>query len=79
MGNNIHLIIKTEKEELNQIFKRIGVKFVSWYNWKYQRCGHLFQDRYQSEPIEDEAYLLTVLRYVHQNPLKAKFVNNIEK
>ena len=47
-------------------------------NWQYNRKGHLFQDRYKSEVVEDEAYFLTVLRYIHQNPLKAGLANNIE-
>ena len=78
MGNHIHLLIKEEKEPLEQIFKRIGGKFVYWYNIKYQRVGHLFQDRFKSEPVEDDAYLFTVLRYIHQNPTKAKLCENIE-
>ncbi|MBQ7862463.1 MAG: transposase, partial [Clostridia bacterium] len=78
MGNHIHLLIKEEKEPLEQIFKRIGGKFVYWYNIKYQRVGHLFQDRFKSEPVEDDAYLFTVLRYIHQNPTKAKLCENVE-
>lgn len=78
MGNHIHLLIKVEKEPLEQIFKRIGGKFVYWYNIKYQRIGHLFQDRFKSEPVEDDSYLLTVLRYIHQNPVKAKICKNVE-
>lgn len=78
MGNHIHLLIKEEKEPLEQIFKRIGGKFVYWYNIKYQRTGHLFQDRFKSEPVEDDAYLLTAIRYIHQNPIKAKLCENIE-
>ena len=35
--------------------------------------GHLFQDRFKSEPVENDAYFLTVLRYIHQNPVKAGF------
>ena len=78
MGNHIHLLIKEEKEPIEQIFKRIGGKFVYWYNIKYQRVGHLFQDRFKSEPVEDDAYLFTVLRYIHQNPVKAKLCENVE-
>lgn len=78
MSNHIHLVLKTEEEELEQIFKRIGVRFVSWYNNKYDRIGPLFQDRYKSEPVEEEAYLLTVARYVHQNPKKAGIVQKSE-
>lgn len=71
MGNHIHLLIKPEIEPLAQIFKRIGSRYVYWYNWKYYRTGHLFQDRFKSEPINDDNYFLTVLRYIHQNPIKS--------
>ena len=39
----------------------------------------MFQDRYKSEPVEDEKYFLTVLRYIHQNPAKANLVENIDE
>lgn len=78
MGNHIHLLIKPEKEPLEQIFKRIGGRFVYWYNIKYQRVGHLFQDRFKSEPIEDDSYFLTVVRYIHQNSVKAGLCKSIE-
>ncbi|MBN2287349.1 MAG: transposase [Tissierellales bacterium] len=45
MSNHIHLLIKEGKEDLGIVFRRIGSKFVYWYNWKYKRSGHLFQDR----------------------------------
>lgn len=71
MPNHIHLLIRAIREPLDLIFKRIGTRFVYWYNLKYERVGHLFQDRYKSEPVEDDAYFLTVLRYIVQNPMKA--------
>lgn len=71
MGNHIHLLMKEGKDDLTQIFKRIAGSYVYWYNWKYHRCGHLFQDRFKSEPVETDEYFLTVLRYIHQNPVKA--------
>jgi len=79
MNNHVHLLIKTGKEELGQVLKRIGVRYVTYYNWKYFRRGHLFQDRYKSEPIEDDKYFLTVLRYIHQNPIKAGIVQLVEE
>lgn len=75
MGNHAHLLIKVENEPLDKIIRRIAGKYVFWYNNKYQRIGHLFQDRYKSEPVDTDAYLLSVIRYIHQNPLKA----NLEK
>jgi putative transposase len=77
MGNHFHLLLKVEKESLEQIMKKICGKYVYWFNGKYSRTGHLFQDRFKSEPIEDEKYLLTVLRYIHQNPVKADMVKKV--
>ena len=79
MGNHIHLLIKAEDEGIEQIFKRIGARYVYWYNWKYRRSGHLFQDRFKSEPVGDDQYFLTVLRYIHQNPIKANLCSSIEE
>ena len=77
MGNHIHLLLKVEKEGLESIFKRIGASYVFWYNWKYKRTGHLFQDRFKSEPIQSSEYFFTVIRYIHQNPVKAQLVDSI--
>ena len=71
MGNHVHLLLQEGKEPLGMTFKRIGVSYVHYYNWKYQLHGHLFQDRYRSEQVEDDAYFLDVLRYICQNPVKA--------
>lgn len=71
MSNHIHLLIEPADEPLEIIFKRIGSKYVGWYNRKYQRAGHLFQDRFRSENVETEQYFMTVLRYILQNPMKA--------
>ena len=77
MGNHVHLLIKEGREALSHAMKRIGTSYVSWYNWQYNRKGHLFQDRYKSEPVEDDVYFLSVLRYIHQNPLKAGLTDDI--
>ena len=74
MTNHIHLLIQTGEEDIALVMKRINVSYVHWYNNKYERAGHLFQDRYKSEAVLDDAYFMTVLRYIHQNPLKAGLV-----
>lgn len=78
MGNHIHLLLVEGKEELSVTMKRIGVSFVWYYNLKYKTTGHLFQDRFKSEKVENDAYLLTVIRYIHQNPVKAGMVKQVE-
>ncbi len=79
MSNHIHLLIKVDIEPLEQLMRRICGSYVYWYNNKYERIGYLFQDRFKSEVIENDQYFLTVLRYIHQNPLKAGLGNCIEE
>lgn len=71
MGNHVHLLLREGIEELSLTMKRIGVSYAWYYNSKYNTTGHLFQDRFRSENVEDERYLLTLIRYIHQNPVKA--------
>lgn len=74
MGNHVHLLLHEGIEELAVTMKRIGVSYACYYNSKYKTTGHLFQDRYKSEKIESDEYLLTAIRYIHQNPNKAGMI-----
>ncbi len=71
MDNHIHLMIKEGTEEIGKIMKRIAVSYAFYYNQKYKRVGHLFQDRFKSENVESDGYILSLARYIHQNPVKA--------
>ena len=71
MSNHVHLLIEPADESLDMIFRRIGTRYAGWYNHKYQRIGHLFQDRFRSENVETGLYFMAVLRYIIQNPMKA--------
>lgn len=78
MGNHVHLLINAKDEPIDMIMRRLGSKYVYWYNSKYERIGHLFQSRFKSEPVEADSYFLTVLRYIHMNPVKAGIVSEPE-
>ncbi|MDD4359476.1 MAG: transposase [Syntrophaceticus sp.] len=78
MRNHVHLLIDTGESGISEIMKRLGIRYAQWYNRKKERCGHVFQDRFKSETVETERYLLTVIRYIHQNPVKAGIVANAE-
>ena len=78
MSNHVHLLLKENEDPIATIIKRISGSYVLWYNKKYSRCGHLFQERFKSEVVETDSYFLTVLRYIHQNPLKAGITNQVE-
>lgn len=76
MDNHVHLIIQELEDDISKVVKRLSSSYVYWYNKKYERIGHLFQERFRSECIEDEGYFLNVLRYIHQNPIKAGMVKS---
>jgi REP element-mobilizing transposase RayT len=78
MPNHVHLVLRTAGEPLSVVLKRLGVRYAGWFNHKYGRVGHLFQDRFRSKPVEDDGYLATVLRYVWNNPVEAGLVERPE-
>ncbi|MCR5728731.1 MAG: transposase [Lachnospiraceae bacterium] len=71
MDNHVHMLIHDENNAMSLFMKKIGVSYAGFYNHKYERTGHLFQDRFKNEIIYDERYFLTVLRYILRNPEKA--------
>lgn len=71
MDNHIHILLNSTAENLPLFFQSLGTRFVRWYNNKYLRTGHLFQDRFYSTVIEDVRNFLAALVYIHNNPVKA--------
>jgi len=78
MTNHVHLLIRESSEELATVIHRIATAYAHYYNNKYFRCGHLFQDRFKSEPVNDQRYFFTLLRYIHQNPMAAGLSKGID-
>jgi len=78
MSNHVHLLIEPAGEPLDRIFKRIGTSYAVWFNRKYERAGHLFQDRFRSEAVGTDQYYKTVLRYILRNPIKAGLVSSLD-
>ena len=79
MDNHVHLVIKEGNDSISRTMKRINTSYAYYYNKKYDRIGHVFQDRYRSEAVENEGYLVSVIRYVHNNPTKAGVCVNAEQ
>ena len=71
MENHVHLLLRDSQAKISVFMKKTGVSYAQYYNRKYERTGHLFQDRYKSELIADDTYLLSVFRYILNNPAKA--------
>lgn len=79
MDNHVHIVLKSEFYQLIKAVKSINIKYAIKFNQRLDRVGHVFQDRYKSEAITDDKYLLQVIRYIHNNPVKAKMVKLPEK
>ena len=71
MDNHYHLIIETPKANLSQGMRQLNGVYTQYFNKKHFRCGHVFQGRYKSIIVEKENYLLSLCRYVEQNPVRA--------
>jgi len=76
MDNHVHLLIKEDRDTISRTMKRINVSYSQYFNQKYERIGPLFQDRFRSENIETEGYILSCIRYIHNNPVKAGIVRD---
>ena len=80
MTNHVHLFLKEQNSgDIKKIMHKILTRYVVWYNYKYKRSGSLIGNRYKSEPIEDEKYYIALMKYIHQNPIKAGIVQNIDE
>lgn len=77
MPNHVHLLIRERTERITAIMKSVAISYAWHFSRKYQHIGHVFQDRFKSEPVNDEAYFLTLLRYIHQNPVAAGLSTNV--
>jgi len=78
LSNHLHLFLMPTSVSLAQIMRRLLTGYAVYFNRKYQRTGHLFQNRYKSILCEEEPYFLELIRYIHLNPLRAGLVADLE-
>lgn len=77
MDNHVHFLLRA-KENFQKFMQCIQTVYAAYFNKKYERVGHLFQDRFKSIPVESNNYILQCVRYIHQNPVKAN-ISTIDK
>ncbi len=80
MPNHVHLIIEVDKtNNLNKIMRGLNLSYTLYFNMRYKKVGHLWQDRFKSKVIEKGAYLLECIKYVENNPMRASLVSSINE
>jgi len=75
--NHFHLLLKTGKEPITQIMRRLLTGYAVTFNRRHRRYGRLFQNRYKSILCQEDNYLLELVRYIHLNPLRAGIVKDL--
>ena len=79
MGNHYHLLLQIGIEGLSKYMRQLNMNYAIYFNKKNRRTGHLWQGRFKSWYVTDEAYLYTLMCYIEQNPLKAGLVKTLEE
>ena len=80
MDNHAHILLYTESiNHMSLFMKNINAKFAMYYNYIYKRVGIVFRNRYKSQPILSEKQLLNCIRYIFNNPVRAKIVLDPEE
>ena len=75
MPNHVHLAVEQGQEPLSAFMHALQSSYTQYFNRRYGRVGHLFQGRYKSFLVDCDRYFLTLLRYIHENPIKAGIVH----
>jgi len=78
MDNHVHIVVEADMLNLIKAMKSINIKFAMKINHQKNRVGHVFQDRYRSEAIYNDSHLQQIIRYVHNNPIKAKICKALD-
>ncbi|OHE11884.1 MAG: hypothetical protein A2329_06930, partial [Sulfurimonas sp. RIFOXYB2_FULL_37_5] len=78
MTNHYHLLLETKQANLSKAIQFINDKYSKYFNKRYTRSGHLWQGRYKSYPLFDDAHFWIVAKYIERNPIKAAMVKQVE-
>jgi putative transposase len=77
--NHFHLLLKTGNVSISVLMKRLLTGYAVNFNRRYNRSGHLFQNRYKSILCQEDSYLLELVRYIHLNPVRARLVKEYKE
>ena len=74
ISNHYHILIEIQSENLSKFMRQLNMNYSIFFNKKNKRVGHLWQGRFKSWFVTDDAYLYTLMCYIEQNPRKANMV-----
>jgi REP element-mobilizing transposase RayT len=76
MSNHVHMLAQPDQTPLGEFVREAATHYARWFNVRRQRTGHLFERRHRAIFVEDDIYLLQLVRYIHLNPVVAGVCRN---
>ena len=79
MSNHVHLLVDPlDHANLNKFMHALNLSYAMYFNYKYKKCGHLWQNRYKSFVVQNDEYLINVISYIEYNPIRANICQRAE-
>jgi len=79
MSNHYHLLLRTPEGNINRIMRHVGGVYTQGFNRRHGHDGQLFRGRYKAILVDEDEYLLSLVRYIHHNPLKVGLVKSLDE
>lgn len=79
LDNHAHLLFKSGVQGISSVMRKLLTWYAQYFNRRYHRTGHVFENRYKSILCEEDRYLLALVRYIHLNPVRAQIVATMQE
>ncbi|MGH7197401.1 MAG: transposase [Candidatus Omnitrophota bacterium] len=79
MGNHFHLFLQTQERNLDKSMQSLQGRYAQYVNLRYGRVGCLFQGRYQNRLVDKDSYSLTLVQYIHRNPIDSGLTTALDQ
>jgi putative transposase len=79
MSNHVHILFKSGQDGISSVMRKLLTWYAIYFNHKYKRTGHLFENRYKSILCEEDQYLLALIRYIHLNPVRSGIIKTLDE
>lgn len=79
MDNHVHVLFKSGRQGISAVMRKVLTWYAQYFNRRYRRRGHLFENRYKSVLCDEEQYLLALVRYIHLNPVRVGIVTTLRE
>lgn len=79
MNNHYHLALRANEVPISKVMHRINTGYGMYYNREHKRSGHVFDGRYKSISVQKESHLISLIKYIHLNPVRAGICSNVRE